>query len=65
MVFQVLENRTKASRNEIEELDKLEELKEMNMKKSNLNHEEMILVHQKYEELLSTLQDEEDERVVQ
>ncbi|XP_071112661.1 splicing factor YJU2-like [Haliotis cracherodii] len=63
--MKVLENRTKASRNEIEELDKLEELKEINSKKANLDHEQMIEVHQKYEELLARLQDEEDEKIIE
>ncbi|KAK6169750.1 hypothetical protein SNE40_020739 [Patella caerulea] len=63
--MKVLENRTKASRNEIEQLDTLEELREMNTRNAAVDHESMIKLHTAYEEMLTKLQDEEDENIVQ
>jgi hypothetical protein len=40
--LQILENRTKASRNEIETIDALEELRDINTKKAAVDHEKMI-----------------------
>ena len=62
--YQVLENRTKASRNEMDQLDSLEELREMNSRYSKMSHEQLLLYHQEYEMQLKKLQDEEEDRLV-
>ncbi|ESO92175.1 hypothetical protein LOTGIDRAFT_65091, partial [Lottia gigantea] len=63
--MKVLENRTKASRNEIEQLDTLEELRELNTRNAAVDHQHMIQLHSAFEENLKRLQDEEDEQMVQ
>lgn len=56
---QLLENRTKASRGEIEMVETLEELKELNKRKVVINYEAML---NKYDEERQTdAQREEDE----
>lgn len=62
--MKVLENRTKASRNEIEAIDALEELREINTKKAAVDHEKMIQMHQEYEKQLQRLQEEEEEKEI-
>ncbi|KAK3097768.1 hypothetical protein FSP39_013015, partial [Pinctada imbricata] len=62
--MKVLENRTKASRNEIEQIDALEELREMNSRHAKLDHGEMLKMHAEYEKHLSRLQEEEDEKEI-
>jgi hypothetical protein len=61
LLTQVLENRTKASQQEMEMLETLEELREMNSRHAKLDHEEVLTLHKAYEEQLKKLQDEEDE----
>ena len=62
--MQILENRTKASRNEIETIDALEELRDINTKKAAVDHEKMIQMHLEYEKQLQRLQDEEEEKEI-
>ena len=62
--IQVLENRTKASQQEMEMLETLEELREINSRHSKVNHEEVLLLHKAYEEQLRKLQDDEDEAFI-
>lgn len=62
--MKVLENRTKASRNEIEQIDMLEELREMNARQANIDHEKMLELHKEYEAQLKKLQDEEEEKEI-
>ncbi|KAJ8315542.1 hypothetical protein KUTeg_007692 [Tegillarca granosa] len=62
--MKVLENRTKASRNEIEQIDMLEELREMNARQANIDHEKMLELHKEYEVQLKKLQDEEEEKEI-
>jgi len=62
--MKVLENRTKASRNEMEQIDRLEELREINAKKAAVDHENMLKEHMVYEEQLLKLQEEEEDRLV-
>lgn len=62
--MKVLENRTKASRNEIEQIDMLEELREMNSRQANIDHEKMLELHKEYEAQLKKLQDEEEEKEI-
>ena len=62
--LQILENRTKASRNEIETIDALEELRDINTKKAAVDHEKMIQMHLEYEKQLQRLQDEEEEKEI-
>ncbi len=63
-VFQVLENRTKASQREMEMLETLEDLKELNSRQARVDHETMIQAYRTYEEQLKKLQDEEDENFI-
>ncbi|XP_074640077.1 splicing factor YJU2-like isoform X2 [Tubulanus polymorphus] len=63
--MKVLENRTKASRNEMEMIETLEELRDLNARHAKVDHEYMIKLSSAYEEQLRQLQDEEDEQLVQ
>jgi len=62
--MKVLENRTKASRNEMDQIDRLEELREINAKKAAVDHENMLKEHMVYEEQLLKLQEEEEDKMV-
>ncbi|CAI9718132.1 Hypothetical predicted protein [Octopus vulgaris] len=62
--MKVLENRTKASRQEMEQIDALEELRDLNNRHATVDHETMLKLHAAYEEQLAKLQDEEDENLV-
>lgn len=62
--FQILENRTKASRKEIEEIDTLEEIRDMNARHAKVDHEEVLKFHAEYEKQLKRLQEEEEEREI-
>ncbi|XP_062616109.1 splicing factor YJU2-like [Saccostrea cucullata] len=62
--MKVLENRTKASRKEIEEIDTLEELRDMNARHAKVNHEDMLKFHAEYEKQLKRLQEEEEEKEI-
>ncbi|CAE1156065.1 Splicing factor YJU2 [Acanthosepion pharaonis] len=63
--MKVLENRTKASRQEMEQIDALEELKDLNMRHATVDHETMLKRHAAQEEILMKLQDEEDEKLIE
>ncbi|GAB1597292.1 splicing factor YJU2-like [Argonauta hians] len=62
--MKVLENRTKASRQEMEQIDALEELRDLNNRHATVDHETMLKLHAAYEEQLAKLQEEEDENLV-
>ncbi|XP_064644331.1 splicing factor YJU2-like [Lineus longissimus] len=62
--MKVLENRTKASRNEMEMIENLEELRDLNSRHAKLDHEQIIKMHQVYDEQLKLLQEEEDESFI-
>lgn len=62
--MKVLENRTKASRQEMEQIDALEELKDLNMRHATVDHETMLKRHRATEEILKKLQEEEDEKFI-
>ncbi|XP_013421805.1 coiled-coil domain-containing protein 94-like [Lingula anatina] len=63
--MKLLENRTKQSRNEMEMLENLEELREINSRKEKVDQNTMLELHAAYEEQLAKLQDEEDEKFIQ
>ncbi|CAD5111128.1 DgyrCDS467 [Dimorphilus gyrociliatus] len=63
--MKVLENRTKASQKEMENLEVLEEIKQQNSRHAKMDHEDIINLHQAYGEQLKKLQDEEDEKLIQ
>lgn len=60
----MLENRTKASRAEMDQIDTLEELRELNTRKNQINTDAMIEKYRKYEELLAQLQMEKEEEEI-
>lgn len=62
--MKVLENRTAASRNEMEQIDQLEELREINTRNAQLDHSRMLEEHMLYEEHLLRLQKEEEDTLV-
>lgn len=62
--MKVLENRTKASRNEMEAIEKLEELRDRNAAHAKVDLEHMLKLNAAYEEKLKQLQDEEDEKFI-
>lgn len=62
--MKVLENRTKASIQEMDQIDSLEELREINSRKNIVNTEEMIEKYRKYEECLQQLQMEAEEKEI-
>lgn len=62
--MKLLENRTKASQKEMENLEILEEIKMQNSKNAQLSHEEILKIHQIYDEKLKELQEDEDEQLV-
>lgn len=62
--MKLLENRTKASRNEIETIDALEEIRDMNTRKAAVDHAKVIEMHLEYEKQLQKLQDEEEEKEI-
>lgn len=62
--MKILENRTKASRKEIEEIDTLEELRDMNARHAKVDHEEVLKYHAEYEKQLKRLQEEEEEKEI-
>lgn len=63
--MKVLENRTKASRQEMDMLETLQDLKELNSRHARLNQDQVIELHQSYEKQLLKLQEDEDEAFVQ
>lgn len=61
---QVLENRTKASRSEMEQLDELEELREINARHALVDTNTLLEKQKLYEEHLIRLQQEEEDQIV-
>ena len=61
----MLENRTKQSQQEMEMIETLEELRELNTRHAKVDHDSIVKLHHAYEEQLSKLQDEEDEKLIQ
>ena len=64
LFFQVLENRTKASRQEMDMLETLEDLRELNSRHAKMDHESMLKLHKAYEEQLQKLMVEEEEDII-
>lgn len=62
LVFQVLENRTKDSKLEMEVLENLQELKELNQRQANVDFEAMLKQYKEYEEEQKRKEQEEDEQ---
>ncbi|XP_033741709.1 splicing factor YJU2-like [Pecten maximus] len=62
--MKILENRTKASRNEIETIDILEELRELSARQATVKTETMLQQHREYEQYLQKLQEEEEEKEI-
>ncbi|KAL5010181.1 hypothetical protein ScPMuIL_012486 [Solemya velum] len=63
--MKVLENRTKASRMEMEQIDALEELRDMNSRQAKVDYEKILKEYGDYEVHLKRLQEEEDEKEIQ
>lgn len=63
-VVQVLENRTKQSRNEMDMVEALTELREINARHEKVDHESMIKKGQLYQKELERLQKEEEDRLI-
>ena len=59
---QVLENRTKDSKLEMEVLENLQELKELNQRQANVDFEAMLKQYKEYEEEQKRREQEEDEQ---
>ncbi|XP_064606996.1 splicing factor YJU2-like [Liolophura sinensis] len=62
--MKVLENRTKASRQEMEQIDALEELKELNSRMASVDHTKMLEMHNTYTEEMARKQAEEEEELI-
>ncbi|XP_050529436.1 splicing factor YJU2 [Daktulosphaira vitifoliae] len=65
--MKLLENRTQQSKQEIELMESLEELRDLNRRQGNVDYDSMLLKYNPTElkEQIKKLQDEEDERLVQ
>ena len=63
-LFQVLENRTKASHKEMAQIDELEELREINARHAKVDMDSLIKKQQLYEEHLQKLQEEEEDKII-
>lgn len=61
---QVLENRTKQSRNEMDTMEALTELREMNARHEKVDHDGMIKKAQLYQQELARLQQAEEDRLI-
>ncbi|OXB72632.1 UNVERIFIED_CONTAM: hypothetical protein H355_002123 [Colinus virginianus] len=64
-VLNVLENRTKDSKLEMEVLENLQELKELNQRQANVDFEAMLQLHREREESQRSMERQEDEREMQ
>lgn len=62
LATQVLENRTKDSKLEMEVLENLQELKELNQRQANVDFEAMLQQYKEYEEERKRREQEEDEQ---
>lgn len=60
----MLENRTKQSRNEMDMMEALTELRELNARHEKVDHEGMITKMALYQKELERLQKEEEDRLV-
>jgi hypothetical protein len=60
----LLENRTKASRGEIEMVETLEELKELNKRKVVVNFDDMLNQYDQQRQTEAEIQELEDERLI-
>ena len=60
----MLENRTKQSRNEMDMMEALTELRELNARHEKVDHEGMIKKMELYQKELARLQKEEEDRLV-
>jgi hypothetical protein len=65
VIFQVLENRTKASHKEMAQIDELEELREINARHAKVDTATIIEKQRLYEEHLEKLQKEEEDRIIE
>jgi Saf4/Yju2 protein len=63
-LLQLLENRTKASRGEIEMVETLEELKELNKRKVVVNFDDMLNQYDQQRQTEAEIQELEDERLI-
>ncbi|EGC38174.1 hypothetical protein DICPUDRAFT_10189, partial [Dictyostelium purpureum] len=63
--MKALENRTIESKKEMEMMDALEELKAMNARANEIDHEQLLEYNLQKQEEQERLQDEEDEKLVQ
>lgn len=61
---QVLENRTKQSKNEMDTMEALTELRELNARHEKVDHESMIKKAALYQKELERLQKEEEDRLI-
>ena len=64
MYLQLLENRTKASRGEIEMVETLEELKELNKRKVVVNFDDMLYRYDEQRQTEAEVQENEDEQLI-
>ena len=60
----MLENRTKQSRNEMDTIEALNELREINARHEKVDHDGMIRKAQLYQQELERLQKEEEDRII-
>lgn len=63
--MKVLENRTKASKYEMEVMENLEELQELNERHASVNHDSMLQKYADLEKKVQEQQKEEDENLIQ
>ncbi len=64
LLFQVLENRTAASRQEMDMLETLEELRELNSRHAKVDHQAMLKLNADYIKKQKQRQEEEDDELV-
>ena len=62
--MKLLEERTEASKNEMERMEALEELQEMNKREVKINYDEMLAKYDKLREQKAAKEEEEDEEFV-
>lgn len=62
--MKLLENRTKASKLEMDVMESLEELRELQERHANIDYEKMLTRHADHAEMLKKRQEDEDEAVI-
>ncbi|KAK3727347.1 hypothetical protein QZH41_020381 [Actinostola sp. cb2023] len=62
--FIALENRTKESKQEMDILEKLEELRDLNSRHADVNYESMLKIYRKHEEEMKVKEEQEDEELI-